>query len=117
VLSEAQEYNIRSRNNVSIRFDQTIHSMLKKTNYLCDEIIKTGKFQKQFNAPFFKEFLVKTDFQVDDLNKNLLNEKFIGGLNVERFYPELKGCWLLAATEKRTRNEIDSFVKKVVDFK
>ena len=35
-----------------------------------------------------------------------MKEKIIGGLNLERFYPELKNHLLLCVTEKRTREEM-----------
>ena len=65
-----------------------------------------------FTAPFFKEFTVISDKPVSELNEKLLKSNIIGGYNIEIDYPELKNAYLLAVTEKRTKEEIDAFVRK-----
>jgi glycine dehydrogenase subunit 1 len=37
----------------------------------------------------------------------------LGGLALKRYYPELPNGWLLAVTEKRTKDEMDAFVQAV----
>jgi len=86
---------------------------LQKSHYAYKELLNTGKYSPLFTAPFFKEFAVKSAVPVDELNKQLLAEKVIGGYPLERSYPELAGGWLIAVTEKRTKEEIDSLVRKV----
>ncbi|HHW48079.1 MAG TPA: aminomethyl-transferring glycine dehydrogenase subunit GcvPA [Clostridiaceae bacterium] len=80
---------------------------VKKAHYAYKKLIETGKFKTVFTAPFFKEFLVKSEIPIQDLNKKLLDYKIIGGYPIEKNYPELKNCWLLAVTEKRSRKDID----------
>jgi len=53
---------------------------------------------------------------VDDLNDKLLSDKSIGGYSLHKYYPELKNGWLLAVTERRTRQEIDRFVERAVSY-
>ena len=48
-------------------------------HYLCDELVKTGKFHLAFDKPFFNEFFVKYDGNVDTLSKHLLNAGILGG--------------------------------------
>jgi len=88
---------------------------LQKSRYAYDELIKTGKFSPVFSGPFFKEFVVKSAEPVDMLNDKLLESGIIGGYDVEKNYPELKDGWLVAVTEKRTRQDIDSFIRKAVE--
>ncbi len=88
---------------------------LQKSRYTYDELIKTGKFSPVFNGPFFREFVVKSTEPVDMLNDKLLESRIIGGYDVEKNYPELKDSWLVAVTEKRTREDIDSFIRKAVE--
>ena len=38
----------------------------------------------------------------------------IGGLPLEEFYPELVDHYLLCATETRSKDELDRFVKELV---
>jgi glycine dehydrogenase subunit 1 len=86
---------------------------LQKSHYAYKELINTGNFSPLFTAPFFKEFAVKSTVPVDELNEKLLAEKIVGGYSLERSYPELAGGWLIAVTEKRTKEEIDSLIRKV----
>ncbi len=78
---------------------------LQKSHYAMDELKKKG-IKPPFNAPFFKEFVVACK-DIKALNKRLLKDKIIGGLDIGDYYPELRGKTLIAVTEKRTREEID----------
>lgn len=85
---------------------------LNKAHYACNSLLATGRFEKVNSAPFFKEFVIRAlDEPIDAINKRLLENGIIGGLELERFYPEMKGCWLVAVTEKRTKQEIDALVE------
>lgn len=88
---------------------------LQKSHYAYDELIKTGKFSPVFNKPFFKEFVVKSSEPISELNSKLLRSNIIGGYDVEKNYPELKDCWLVAVTEKRTKEEIDNLIRKAAE--
>ena len=72
-------------------------------HYLCDELVKTGKFHLAFDKPFFNEFYVKYDGNVDTLSKHLLEAGILGGV-------KLGDGILFAVTEKRTKEEIDNLV-------
>jgi len=91
---------------------EVAHLCLQKAHYTFDQLVKTGKFSPAFTAPFFKEFVLRTDTPVQELNQRLLREKIIGGYDLGRDYPELAPGWLIAVTEKRTRSEIDALVRK-----
>ncbi len=76
---------------------------LSKAHYLAD------KLPLQFDGPFFNEFVVKTNGRsAAQINAALLEENIIGGLPLERFYPELAGCMLLCATEMNKRAHMDA---------
>ncbi|MDF2989319.1 MAG: gcvPA, partial [Eubacterium sp.] len=85
---------------------------LQKSHYAYNELIKTGKFSPVFNKPFFKEFILKSDKNIKTLNTKLLESNIIGGYDAGIQYPELKDCWLVAVTEKRTKQEIDNLARK-----
>ena len=72
-------------------------------HYLCDELVKTGKFHLAFDKPFSNEFYVKYDGNVDTLSKHLLDAGILGGV-------KLGDGILFAVTEKRTKEEIDNLV-------
>ena len=73
-------------------------------HYLCDELLKTGRFQLAFDQPFFNEFFVRYDGDVDALYQRFLDAGFLGGVKHE------DGI-LFAVTEKRTKEEVDNLVK------
>lgn len=85
---------------------------LQKAHYAHKQLVGSGKFKPAFSAPYFKEFVLKSTLPVEELNRKLLNTKILGGYPVERYYPELKDCWMPAFTEKRTKQEIDLLVNK-----
>ena len=73
-------------------------------HYLCDELQKTGRFHLIYDQPFFNEFNVKYDGDVDTLYQRFINAGFLGGV-------KLDNGLLFAVTEKRTKEEIDNLVK------
>jgi glycine dehydrogenase subunit 1 len=76
---------------------------LAKAHYLA------GKVKREFDAPFFNEFVVRTNGKPPaQINTALAEKKIIGGLPLGRFYPELKGALLLCATEMSKREDMDA---------
>ena len=73
-------------------------------HYLCDELLKTGRFTLAFDKHFFNEFYVKYDGDVDTLYQRFIEAGILGGVRLE------EGI-LFAVTEKRTKEEIDNLVK------
>ena len=73
-------------------------------HYLCDELQKTGRFHLAYDQPFFNEFYVKYDGDVDSLYQRFIDAGFLGGV-------KLDDGLLFAVTEKRTKEEIDNLVK------
>jgi len=76
---------------------------LAKAHYLA------AKLPLVFDAPFFHEFVVRANGKSPEaINGELLTKKIIGGLPLGRFYPELKDCMLLCATEMSKRQDMDT---------
>ena len=73
-------------------------------HYLCDELLKTGRFSLAYDQPFFNEFYVKYDGDIDTLYQRFIDAGFLGGVKFD------DGI-LFAVTEKRTKEEIDNLVK------
>ncbi len=86
---------------------------LQKAHYTLKQIESLKGFSPLFTAPFFKEFVVTTPISPEELNRKLLAAKIIGGYSLNKTYPELKNGWMIAVTEKRTKEEIDSLVQRV----
>jgi glycine dehydrogenase subunit 1 len=62
-------------------------------------------------APRFHEFVLETDEAPAALSQRLLDNKIVGGVELSRWYPELKNCTLWCATEVITREQIDAAAK------
>ena len=92
---------------------EVAYQCVQKSHYLYDRLIDTGLFVPVFKGPFFKEFALKSSIPVEKLNRHLLDKGIIGGYSLEKAYPELDGDWLIAVTEKRTREELDALVERV----
>ena len=69
----------------------------------------TGKFHAVYDKPFLKEFVVKTDLDVKRVNKYLADHGYMGGVEIEPRVLEF------AVTEKRTKEEIDTLVKLMLE--
>lgn len=83
---------------------------LQKAHYTCSEISKLKGFSPVFGASYFKEFIIRCPKPVAQINKELLQKKIIGGLDLEPYYPELKNCMLVCVTETRTQEDIHHLV-------
>jgi len=88
---------------------------LQKAHYTYDKLLGTGKFKPVFEKPFFKEFAVFSQKPIVDLNQDLIEEGYIGGYPLERNFPELANGWLVCVTEKRTKDEINAFVREAAE--
>ena len=83
----------------------------QKSHYMYDRLIQTGKFEPKFRAPFFKEFVLT--YKGKDLNSfknSMIQAGFMPGIDLDS--EGLGSCILIAVTEKRTKEEIDAYVKK-----
>ncbi len=97
-------------------FCEVAEQCLRKSHYAYDVLLQSGQFAPVFKAPFFKEFVVKPSIDVAKLNQNLLQYHILGGYPLEKEYPNLPNCWLLAVTEKRTHKEIDMLAEKALEI-
>lgn len=84
---------------------------LQKSHYAYNKLLKTGKFKPLFNKPFFKEFAIKLEKPVDEVNHELLENGILGGYNLEKANYDYKDSMLLCVTEQRSKEDIDRLVK------
>ncbi|NLB83928.1 MAG: aminomethyl-transferring glycine dehydrogenase subunit GcvPA [Synergistaceae bacterium] len=90
---------------------EAAEACLRKAAYTKKLLTDGGKFQSVSDAPFFREFLVKSSEDPSAINERLFEKGIIGGYDVSEDYPELKKGWLVAVTEKRTADEIRSLTE------
>jgi glycine cleavage system P protein (glycine dehydrogenase) subunit 1 len=80
---------------------------LSKASYTATELRAVPGASIPFTAPSFNEFVVKTPGPTEELLVSLRKEKIIGGLKLERYYPELKNHLLVCVTEMVSKATID----------
>lgn len=76
-------------------------------HYLHDALVATGRFGDVYNRPFFNEFCVRYNGDLEALQHRFLQNGILGGVRVA------DDVLMLAVTEKRTREEIDKLVNCV----
>lgn len=76
-------------------------------HYLCERLVETGHFTLAYDRPFFNEFCVKYDGDVDELQKRFIDNGIFGGIKVA------DDTIMFAVTEKRTKEEIDKLIETI----
>jgi glycine dehydrogenase subunit 1 len=76
---------------------------LAKAHYLGERL------WRRFNGAYFNEFVAATGVQSpEEINRRLLSFQIVGGLPLDRFYPELRNSVLLCCTEMASRADMDA---------
>jgi glycine dehydrogenase subunit 1 len=83
---------------------------LDKAHYAAQRIAALDGFDLLFDAPFFKEFVVRTTKNVDGVLALCREKGILAGVPLGQWNEELSDAFLVAVTEKRTREEIDRLV-------
>lgn len=74
-------------------------------HYLCDELLKTGRFTMAYDKPFFNEFCVRYDGDINALQERCIAAGYLAGVKIDDH------TLMLAVTEKRQKHEIDELVE------
>lgn len=80
-----------------------------RAHYLADEIKKVDGFELKFNKPFFKEFVVKSKYDIDKIIPKMIDKGVFAGINMKTFGGS-NNEMLVAVTEKRSKPELDIYV-------
>lgn len=87
---------------------------IQKAHYAKKAMAENG-VSVPFEGPIFNEFVVKLNKPVKEVNAKLLEKGIVGGYDLGLTYPDLQNHMLVAVTELRTKEEIDTFVKELGD--
>ncbi|MBO3803659.1 MAG: aminomethyl-transferring glycine dehydrogenase subunit GcvPA [Candidatus Brockarchaeota archaeon] len=83
----------------------------QKARYLRSRVLELKGFEARFEKPYYNEFVVRCPIDPRKINEELTKRSILGGLPVGRFYRGLEDCWLLCATEKSARKDIDLLIE------
>ena len=77
---------------------------------LYDRLIATGFFKPKFQQPFFNEFCLTYDGDVDELQQRCAERGFMAGVKID------ERTVMFAVTEQRTPDEIEDFVETIYEI-
>lgn len=87
----------------------------QKAHYAADLINRIKGYRLVNGQPFFHEFVIECPTAVSAINEHLLEHGIIGGLDLEKHYPSMKNCMLVAVTEMNSKAEIETFAEVLAE--
>ena len=89
---------------------------LENAYYLRTLMGKLAGAEVLTEGAIFNEFAVRFKKPAEKINQSLFQKGIVGGLALERFYPECKGQMLFCATETKTKDELDLLVQALKEI-
>jgi glycine dehydrogenase subunit 1 len=86
---------------------------MDRAYYLREQISKIKGFKVDLQTPVFNEFVVESEKDFAMIEKKLLEKKIFPGIELNKFYPDMKNKFLVCATETKTPEDLDRFVKEL----
>ncbi|MDB5350959.1 MAG: glycine cleavage system protein [Planctomycetota bacterium] len=83
----------------------------RKAHYAAERLASVPGLSLAFDAPFFKEFAIRSSRAPDAVLAEVGRLGYHGGIALGRFNPEWADLILVAVTEKRTKAEIDGLTE------
>ncbi len=80
---------------------------LQKANYTLEKLTEIEGVKLKFSGPIFNEFTLELNKSWEKVKNFLESQSIIGGLGLEKFYPELQNCVLVCVTELCKKEDID----------
>lgn len=88
---------------------------VQKAHYAKRKFMENG-IRVVYQGPMFNEFVIETTQPVTAINKYLLEKGMIGGYDLGKVSETYSNQMLVAVTELRKKEEIDTFVQEVRDM-
>ena len=84
---------------------------LERAHRAATRLAEIPDCELRFEGPFFKEFVLKVPADADAIAQSLARQGYLVGPALGRWFDDLDDCLLIAATEKRTTEEIDGLAE------
>ena len=91
---------------------QIATSSVRNTQYAIKKLTEAGAKMK-FAGRVFGEFVIELPVSAELVRDELLKQGILAGLPLGRYYSRLENSLLVAVTEVRTKEEIDTFAKSL----
>ncbi|MCA9193072.1 MAG: aminomethyl-transferring glycine dehydrogenase subunit GcvPA [Planctomycetales bacterium] len=91
---------------------ETAEHCTAKVHYVANQLANSERFKVRFQSPFWREVVIQD--LADDVAGLLAYARSQGvqaGVPLSNWYDELSDCFMIAVTEKRTRQELERLVK------
>ncbi|AEI45906.1 aminomethyl-transferring glycine dehydrogenase subunit GcvPA [Paenibacillus mucilaginosus] len=94
---------------------ETARLNLHKAHYAAGVLSRIPGVSLAYGSPFFNEFTLRLPEETDvpALRRSLLQDGYLAGHDLGSADPALQGLLLIAVTERRTREEIDAFARRL----
>ncbi len=89
---------------------EVANQCFSKSHYLYNRLSETRCFKPLYDVEFFREFVVETPIPAKEIVDIMLKHKIFAGVPLSIFDNSFMNQLLIAVTEKRTKQEIDTFV-------
>ena len=89
---------------------------VRKAHYLKSCLARIPEFEIKFGAHSFNEFVLECPRPAEEILQILKQDQIIGGYPLEQYYPELKNCLLVCATELSSQEEMDRLANNLAEM-
>ena len=86
---------------------------LNKAHYLADRLCEIDGVRMAYQAPFFKEFVLRLPMPSNEVVDKLKSQRILAGVPMGRYYPGMEDLLLVCVTEKRAKRDMDEFVQRL----
>ena len=87
---------------------------LRKSSYLKKRLRASGAVELPFSGPTYNEFTVRTSKPAAEVLMALQAEQILGGVPLDRYFPDRPNDFLVAVTELHTREQLDRYADLLV---
>ncbi|MHC4886828.1 MAG: aminomethyl-transferring glycine dehydrogenase subunit GcvPA, partial [Planctomycetota bacterium] len=96
-------------------YRQVSELCIQKTHYARMTLGAIEGVEIVFGGPVFNEFVLRLPKPVEDLFK-VMGHSFEPGIRLNRWYDELSDCLLVTVTEMNTKQDIDTYARRLEDW-
>ncbi|RKY80317.1 aminomethyl-transferring glycine dehydrogenase subunit GcvPA [candidate division KSB1 bacterium] len=90
---------------------EVANQCLQKSHYLAEGLQSIPGCKLKFSRPFFKEFAIEITIPAKSFLETLKSERILAGIDLQKFNLELENTILIAVTEKRSQQEMDTYLQ------
>ncbi|HEY6449481.1 MAG TPA: aminomethyl-transferring glycine dehydrogenase subunit GcvPA [Candidatus Cybelea sp.] len=84
---------------------------LARSRELASAVANVDGVRLKHAAPFFNEFVADVGRPAGEVLASLQQRNILGGVDLGRFYPELRSCILMTATELTTTGDVNALAR------